>query len=229
MFLVAVFAAFSLAPGWRALGGGVPIAAVLVAALLLACILLGRRLKHSLALNNDLAAQAADLAQSNTLFKVELDEHRQVETALRRQKNHLEIQLKAGTCELQRAEADQRQTADILNEYQMALEASDDMVAVLDRTYTYRMANKAFLEQRRTDRAAVIGRTVADVMGDDAFHALRPHLDACFQGDSVEYEMVPENAGLGNRHFPAPFRIQRNRPGSRRRDAAAGRERHHRP
>ncbi|MDJ0810236.1 MAG: diguanylate cyclase [Desulfobacterales bacterium] len=201
MFLVAVFAAFSLAPGWRALGGGVPIAAVLVAALLLACILLGRRLKHSLALNNDLAAQAADLAQSNTLFKVELDEHRQVETALRRQKNHLEIQLKAGTCELQRAEADQRQTADILNEYQMALEASDDMVAVLDRTYTYRMANKAFLEQRRTDRAAVIGRTVADVMGDDAFHALRPHLDACFQGDSVEYEMVPENAGLGNRQM----------------------------
>ena len=200
--LAVASAAIGLVPGAaRALGAEALVWAVLVALLSLVSIQRGRRLKHSLARNNDLAAQAADLAQTNALIKAELDESRQVETALRRQKNHLEIQIKAGSCELQRAEADQRQTADILNEYQMALEASDDMVAVLDRTYTYRMANKAFLAQRGTERAAVIGRTVADVMGNDAFHALRPHLEACFQGESVEYEMVPEGAGMGNRQM----------------------------
>ncbi len=200
--LAVASAAIGLVPGAaRALGAEALVWAVLVALLSLVSIQRGRRLKHSLARNNDLAAQAADLAQINALIKAELDESRQVETALRRQKNHLEIQIKAGSCELQRAEADQRQTADILNEYQMALEASDDMVAVLDRTYTYRMANKAFLAQRGTERAAVIGRTVADVMGNDAFHALRPHLEACFQGESVEYEMVPEGAGMGNRQM----------------------------
>ncbi|MBL0714467.1 MAG: PAS domain S-box protein [Desulfosarcina sp.] len=165
----------------------------------LAGVLLGagtaiwKRLKRCQAHNKGLRDQAADLARANTQLRAEIAEGRQVETALRRHKAHLEIQIKAGTCELQRAETDQRQTADVLNEYQMALEASDDMVAVLDRTYTYRMVNKAFLKQRRSTRAMVVGRTVAEVMGNETFHALKPHLEACFQGESVEYEMPFEN------------------------------------
>jgi diguanylate cyclase (GGDEF)-like protein/PAS domain S-box-containing protein len=150
---------------------------------------------------HQMAARVADLAQANARLQAEVTERRQVETALRRHKAHLEIQLKAGTCELQRAEADQRQTADVLTEYQMALEASDDMVAVLDRTYTYRMANKAFLAQRGAVREAVVGHTVTEVMGPDTFHALKPHMEACFQGQTVEYEMVLENSAKGNRQM----------------------------
>ncbi len=164
-------------------------------------IFFGRRLAHLRARNDRLVKRAAALSRSVERLKAELGESREVETALRRHRNLLEIQLKAGTCELQRAEADQRQTADVLNEYQMALEASDDMVAVLDRTFTYRMANRAFLEQRGAAREAVIGRTVADVMGPEAFHALRPHLEACFQGESVEYEMTPDAAGQASRQM----------------------------
>ncbi len=177
------------------------VSAVLMAGLSMGCILLTRRLIHSRALNDELAAQAVELGQINARLKTEVSESRQLEMALRRHKNHLEIQLKAGTCELMRAEADQRQTADMLSEYQMALEASDDMVAVLDRTYTYRMANKAFLVRREATREAVIGHTVAELMGHDAFHALRPHLEACFQGETVEYEMTPADADQENRRL----------------------------
>ncbi len=191
--------------GPPALDGGILIAAVLAAGLACACILLGRRLAQVRARSGRLADRAAALARSVDRLKAQLDESREMETALRRHKNLLEIQLKAGTCELQRAEADQRQTADVLNEYQMALEASDDMVAVLDRTFTYRMANKAFLEQREIAREAVIGRTVADVMGPEAFHVLRPHLEACFQGETVEYEMTPYEAGCDSRQMLARY------------------------
>ncbi len=191
--------------GARPFDGGVLMACTLAAGLACACIMLGRRLVHARVRNDSLAGRTAALERTVDRLKAELSENREVETALRRHKNLLEIQLRAGTCELQRAEADQRQTADVLNEYQMALEASDDMVAVLDRTFTYRMANLAFLEQRNAVREAVIGRTVAEVMGTEAFHALRPHLEACFQGESVEYEMTPDDTGHESRQMLARY------------------------
>ncbi len=196
----AVIGARRFAGPWAYDGGRIMVL-LLAAGLACGCIMLGRRLIRARARNDRLVNRAAALARTVERLKAERDEGREMETALRRHKNLLEIQLKAGTCELQRAEADQRQTADVLNEYQMALEASDDMVAVLDRTFTYRMANKAFLEQREAEREAVIGRTVADVMGPEAFHALRPHLEACFQGESVEYEMTPDSAAQEKRQM----------------------------
>ncbi len=207
-----VFAAGTLIAGaavigaWRSAGlwasdGGRIMVLVLAGGLACGGIMLGRRLAKARARNDLLVNRAAALARTVDRLKAELAEGREVETALRRHKNLLEIQLKAGTCELQRAEAGQRQTADVLNEYQMALEASDDMVAVLDRTFTYRMVNKAFLEQREAERDAVIDHTVADVVGPEAFHALRPHLEACFQGESVEYEMTPDGAAQENRQM----------------------------
>lgn len=64
--------------------------------------------------NRKLAGQVAVMARANARLQEEITENRQFEAALRRHKAHLEIQLKAGTCELQRDEADQRETADVL-------------------------------------------------------------------------------------------------------------------
>jgi diguanylate cyclase (GGDEF)-like protein/PAS domain S-box-containing protein len=198
-------AGLALAAGTPAPGGMVLVAA----ACGLACvgILLVRQLKHFINRREHLAERVAALSQANARLQCDLAESRAAETALRQEKKQIEIQLKAGICERQRIEADQRQTADVLNEYHMALEASDDMVTVLDASYTYRMVNKAFLQQRRAERQMVIGRTVADVMGPDALQALKPHLEACFQGHTVEYEMTLEHAARSNRqvlvrHYP---------------------------
>jgi diguanylate cyclase (GGDEF)-like protein/PAS domain S-box-containing protein len=183
-------------PVWAiyALGG-------LSAALAVAGTMVFRLWLSSRVLGKALDRQTSDLMQANATLREEVSERRQAELALMRYKSHLEIQVKAGTCELQRSVADRRQAQDTLSEYHLALEASDDMVTVLDRSYIFRMVNDAFLKQRNTLREKIIGTSIVDAIGADAFHAIKPHLDACFQGESVEYEMMQENHISGKRYL----------------------------
>lgn len=152
-------------------------------------------------LGKALDLQTSDLMRANATLREEVSERRQAELALMRYKSHLEIQVKAGTCELERSVADHRQAKDTLSEYHMALEASDDMVTVLDRRYVFRMVNDAFLKQCHTQRDNIIGMPIGAAIGADAFHAIKPHLDACFQGESVEYEMEQESETAGKRYL----------------------------
>ncbi len=77
-----------------------------------------------------------------------------------------------------------------LLEYQMAIEGSPDMIAVVDENYRYRLANRAFLEPRNMTRQDVIGKTVAEVVGEEAFDkTIKPYLDLGFKGESVQFEM----------------------------------------
>ena len=152
-------------------------------------------------LSKALDLQTTDLLQANANLRAEIDERRQAELALMRYKAHLEIQIKASTCELQKEVMDHRQAREMLSEYHLALEASDEMVTVLDRHYIFRMVNDAYLKRRRTARANIIGTSIVNAIGEDAFHAIKPHLDACFQGEVVEYEMVRENETMGKRHL----------------------------
>ena len=183
-------------PVWAiyALGG-------LSAALAMAGTMVFRLWLASRVLGQALDLQTSDLVRANATLREEVAERRQAELALMRYKSHLEIQVKAGTCELQRSVADHREAQDTLSEYHMALEASDDMVTVLDRSYVFRMVNDAFLKRRNTAREKIIGTAIVNAIGADAFHAIKPHLDACFQGESVEYEMAQESDTEGKRYL----------------------------
>ncbi len=89
-----------------------------------------------------------------------------------------------------------------LREYQKAVEGSRDMIAVVDRGYRYLLANEAFLAYRGMDREEVLGRSVPEVLGRDVFDGLvKKHLDACFQGEVVSYEMNYTYPGLGERNL----------------------------
>ncbi|MGD0235881.1 MAG: PAS domain S-box protein [Syntrophorhabdales bacterium] len=89
-----------------------------------------------------------------------------------------------------------------LREYQKAVEGSRDMIAVVDRGYRYLLANEAFLAYRGMDREEVLGRSVPEVLGRDVFDGMvREHLDNCFQGKVVSYEMNYTYPGLGERNL----------------------------
>jgi diguanylate cyclase (GGDEF)-like protein/PAS domain S-box-containing protein len=202
--LLFVIAVITLHSAWR--GTDQPMAALYVLAALAALLVVtGAAIYRLWSSNRTLATaldlQTTDLLQANASLRAEIDERRQAELALMRYKAHLEIQIKAGTCELQKEVMDHRQVRDMLSEYHLALEASDEMVTVLDRHYIFRMVNEAYLKRRGTAREEIIGTSIVDAIGADAFHAIKPHLDACFQGEVVEYEMMQESATLGKRHL----------------------------
>ena len=77
-----------------------------------------------------------------------------------------------------------------LREYEKVIEGSPDMMTVVDRDYRHRVANSAFLKRRGLDREDVIGRSVSDLAGKNVFEqTFKEHLDRCFGGDPVQYEM----------------------------------------
>ena len=93
-----------------------------------------------------------------------------------------------------------KRTEERLSEYHKVVESLNDMIAIVDRNYTYVLANNALLRNRNMSSEQVVGRSVPDVLGRDIFEqVIRPHLDSCFQGNTIRYEMKYQYPELGER------------------------------
>lgn len=84
-----------------------------------------------------------------------------------------------------------------------------DLMSFVDRTFTYRAVNEAYLKVHGRPRAEFVGRTVAEVMGEAVFaEVIRPELARCFAGEEVHYQ-APFDFAEGRRHVDvrySPFR-----------------------
>jgi PAS domain S-box-containing protein len=97
-----------------------------------------------------------------------------------------EDRLRSGKAELERQVA--RQTA-TLREYRKAVESSHDLIAVIDRQYCYSLVNDAWVSVFGMAREQVIGRSVAEVLGEEEFESkIRSPLESCLAGRPVQYE-----------------------------------------
>jgi PAS domain S-box-containing protein len=77
-----------------------------------------------------------------------------------------------------------------LREYEKVVEGVEEMIVVVDRDYRYLIANRAFLNHRALKREEVVGHLVPELMGADIFEQIvKKHLDECFKGHIVKYEM----------------------------------------
>ena len=95
---------------------------------------------------------------------------------------------------------DRRRIENTLWEYHAALEGADELIAVMDRDYRYRLANETFLRYWRIDdRRKVVGQLAVDVLGPDLFNQIKPNIDRCFQGQVQEYETEVTYPKLGRR------------------------------
>jgi len=77
-----------------------------------------------------------------------------------------------------------------LERYEAIVSASGDLMSVVDRDFRYRLVNDAYVRAFGRPRDAIIGRHVADLIGEDEFEReTRPRLEWCFGGDAVRYEI----------------------------------------
>ncbi len=87
-----------------------------------------------------------------------------------------------------------------LREYEKVVEGLEEMIAVVDRDYRYLIANRAFLNHRRTDKDRIIGRLVPEIVGEQVFEeVIREKLDECFRGNIVKYHVKYDYSELGER------------------------------
>ncbi|MEP7140434.1 MAG: diguanylate cyclase [Caldimonas sp.] len=62
------------------------------------------------------------------------------------------------------------------------------LVARLDGDHRFRFANRAYGDWLQIDAASLLGKSLAEVFGDEAYDALRPHFERAFAGNPVVYE-----------------------------------------
>ena len=94
------------------------------------------------------------------------------------------------------------QANEALQEYEKVVEATQTMIAVVNRDYRYLLTNRAFLEHHNLGREQVMGRSVSEVLGKEVFEeVIRKNLDACFQGEAIQYEMKYAYPEVGERNL----------------------------
>jgi PAS domain S-box-containing protein len=93
-----------------------------------------------------------------------------------------------------------------LIEYKKAVEASTDIIAAVDHNYTYLFANQAFLTYRKKNREQVVGHTITEVLGQEAFtNHVKEKVDECLQGQNVSYQAQFTYPDLGKRQVEISY------------------------
>ncbi len=93
-----------------------------------------------------------------------------------------------------------KEAEELLTEYMRAVEGSGDLIAVVDTGYVFKVVNEAYLAYLGKTRDQVVGRTVAEVLGEELFERVfRTNLDLCLRGDQVHFEIVREFEEMGKR------------------------------
>lgn len=90
-------------------------------------------------------------------------------------------------------------------EFQSAVEGLEEMLFVVDRSYQYLIANRAFLAYRGVSEAELIGRTVLDVAGPYVFGIAKEKMDECFTGKRVHFDIRYRHATLGERDLSVSY------------------------
>lgn len=97
-----------------------------------------------------------------------------------------------------------------LNRFQWIVDTSGDILSFLTKDLVYLEVNKTFLQTFMKEREEVVGKKMEDVLGSDFFRMnLKPRLESCLQGNSVEYDYWYEFPALGWRFMHTvyqPFR-----------------------
>ena len=85
-----------------------------------------------------------------------------------------------------------------LRRYEHIVSSSSDMMALLDKQFTYLVVNKQYAKAYNMIPEQLIGLTPTDVVGEDIFQTtIKPHATKCLNGESVKYETSIDIPSLG--------------------------------
>jgi PAS domain S-box-containing protein len=79
------------------------------------------------------------------------------------------------------------------------------LIAHCDGEFRYLFVNKPYAERFGLRPEDFIGRTIAEVLGEEAFKAIKPHGERALRGEAVEFEALLTYQGLGERYVHARY------------------------
>ncbi|MCE5270263.1 PAS domain S-box protein [bacterium] len=104
----------------------------------------------------------------------------------------------------------------VMGEYRAAVESAEDMIAVVDENYTYRLANWSYLEFVGRGREQVVGRHMEEVLGKEMFRfEIKPLVDRALAGEGLGFESVRQHNSMGERILRVHYSPMEERDGTR--------------
>ena len=87
-----------------------------------------------------------------------------------------------------------------LQQSESIISSSTDMIALLDKNYTYLAVNPHYLRSVNKKREQLIGKKVENVFGEQFFkEIIKPHADRCMAGKEVQYQEWFDIPAFGKR------------------------------
>ncbi len=71
------------------------------------------------------------------------------------------------------------------------------LISYIDRAERYRFSNRTYDDWFGIPHERMLGRTLAEVFGDEAYGRMRPYIARCMAGESVEFEFAADERGKG--------------------------------
>ena len=110
----------------------------------------------------------------------------------------LEARVRERTAELEQANREIDQIAGALRlsegRLRLILDAIPAMIAPVDAGRRYRFANRAYAQWFGLSKEGIVGRSILEVFGDEAYAVVSPHLSEAEHGERVSYEYARKNA-----------------------------------
>lgn len=85
--------------------------------------------------------------------------------------------------------------------FQRFIAPAPDHISIISRDYRYMVVNDTYLAAHGRKREEIVGRTVADLLGEDMFLRIKGYLDSAFGGEVVNFSAWIDFAAIGRRYM----------------------------
>jgi PAS domain S-box-containing protein len=90
-------------------------------------------------------------------------------------------------------------------ELRLIIDAVPNLVAYVDADQRFRFANQTYERWYQRPRADIMGKTLQDLLGQEAYRIARPWFERVMRGEAVQFEAAIAPAGLRPRHVQAQY------------------------
>ena len=144
----------------------------------------------------DLFRKTRALAAANAALEQEVQQRQAAEESLRQANNELESRVRARTADLLLANEEL-----FAREAQLRLvtDYAPVFITQIDRQHRFKFVNRTYARRFGFEPHEVIGKHFTEVMGEELYRTVKPHLDAALAGQRVEFEAEVAYASLGAR------------------------------
>src|SRR5438552_4042460 len=115
-------------------------------------------------------------------------------------------ELAATNLELSHEITRRKASEEMWKRYESIVNTSRELLSLIASNYRYEAANDAFCQAHCKSREEILGSTVEDIWGQNAFrNTIKPNLDHCFKGEEVHYQAWFEMPRPGRRFFDVSY------------------------